>query len=98
MAADAFSGCCCCVSAFWRHRALSVHPRLPSGPGLDAWRHSSICSLLTMVAFGFAVFGDVPDMWTLIGAGVIVASGIYLVHRERSLREEVAPTDAIVAR
>jgi drug/metabolite transporter (DMT)-like permease len=49
--------------------------------------------ILTMVAFGFAVFGDVPDVWTLIGAGVIVASGIYLLHRERSLREEVAPTD-----
>jgi drug/metabolite transporter (DMT)-like permease len=46
-----------------------------------------------MVAFGFAVFGDVPDMWTLVGAAVIIASGIYLLHRERSLREEVAPTD-----
>jgi len=49
--------------------------------------------LLTMVAFGFAVFGDVPDVWTLIGAAVIIASGIYLLHRERSFREEVAPTD-----
>ncbi len=49
--------------------------------------------ILTMVAFGFAVFGDVPDMWTLVGAAVIIASGIYLLHRERSLREEVAPTD-----
>jgi len=49
--------------------------------------------LLTMVAFGFAVFGDVPDVWTLIGAAVIIASGIYLLHRERSLREEVATTD-----
>ena len=39
--------------------------------------------LLTMVAFGYAVFGDLPDMWTLVGAGVIVASGVYLVHRER---------------
>ena len=25
--------------------------------------------ILTMVAFGFAVFGDVPDVWTLVGAG-----------------------------
>jgi drug/metabolite transporter (DMT)-like permease len=51
--------------------------------------------ILTMVAFGFAVFGDVPDTYTLIGAAVIVASGIYLLHRERTLREEVAPTDPI---
>jgi drug/metabolite transporter (DMT)-like permease len=49
--------------------------------------------ILTMVAFGFAVFGDVPDVWTLVGAAVIIASGIYLLHRERTLREEVAPTD-----
>ena len=51
--------------------------------------------ILTMVAFGFAVFGDVPDVWTLVGAGVIVGVGHLLLHRERSLREEVAPTDPI---
>ena len=39
--------------------------------------------LLTMVAFGFAVFGDVPDLWTLLGSAVIVGSGVYLLHRER---------------
>lgn len=49
--------------------------------------------ILTMVAFGFAVFGDVPDWWTLTGAAVIIASGVYLLHRERTLRAEVAPTD-----
>jgi drug/metabolite transporter (DMT)-like permease len=51
--------------------------------------------LLTMVMFGFIVFGDLPDVWTLVGAGVIVASGVYLLHRERSLREEVAGVDPI---
>ncbi|HEY8212621.1 MAG TPA: DMT family transporter [Methylocystis sp.] len=39
--------------------------------------------LLSMVAFGFYVFGDLPDAWTLAGSAVIVASGIYLFHRER---------------
>jgi hypothetical protein len=34
-------------------------------------------------------------VWTLVGAGVIVASGIYLLHRERSLREEVAGVDPL---
>jgi drug/metabolite transporter (DMT)-like permease len=51
--------------------------------------------LLTMVMFGFIVFGDLPDVWTLVGASVIVASGIYLLHRERTLREEVAAVDPI---
>lgn len=46
--------------------------------------------LLTMVAFGYIVFGDVPDVWTLAGAAVIVASGIYLVHRERRVAREIA--------
>jgi drug/metabolite transporter (DMT)-like permease len=46
--------------------------------------------LLTMVAFGFAVFGDLPDAWTLAGAAIIVASGVYLVHRERKLARETA--------
>ncbi len=39
--------------------------------------------LLSMVALGYLVFGDVPDQWTLIGSGVVIASGLYLVHRER---------------
>ena len=39
--------------------------------------------LLSMVALGYVVFGDVPDVWTLLGSSVVVASGIYLVHRER---------------
>jgi len=46
--------------------------------------------ILTMVAFGFAVFGDLPDVWTLAGAAVIVASGVYLVQRERTVAREMA--------
>jgi drug/metabolite transporter (DMT)-like permease len=45
--------------------------------------------LLTMVACGYVVFGDLPDMWTLAGAALIVGSGVYLVHRERSLAREM---------
>jgi len=39
--------------------------------------------LISMVALGYLVFGDVPDAWTLTGALIIIASGIYLIHRER---------------
>jgi drug/metabolite transporter (DMT)-like permease len=46
--------------------------------------------LLSMVAFGFAVFGDLPDIWTLAGATLIVGSGVYLVQRERRLAREMA--------
>jgi drug/metabolite transporter (DMT)-like permease len=51
--------------------------------------------ILTMVAFGYTVFGDLPDVWTLAGAAVIVGSGIYLLHRERGLRAEMTAVDAI---
>jgi drug/metabolite transporter (DMT)-like permease len=39
--------------------------------------------LLTMVGSGYVVFGDLPDGWALAGASIVIASGIYLVHRER---------------
>lgn len=42
--------------------------------------------LLTMVSAGWLIFGDVPDVWTLTGAGIVIASGVYLVHRERVTR------------
>lgn len=32
---------------------------------------------------GYFVFGDTPGHWTLVGAGIVVASGLYLLHRER---------------
>lgn len=35
------------------------------------------------VAVGYVLFGHVPDAWTLCGAGVIIASGIYVWYRER---------------
>jgi len=51
--------------------------------------------LLTMVAFGLIVFGDLPDLWTLAGATLIVASGIYLINRERQVARELADATAL---
>lgn len=39
--------------------------------------------LITHTAGGYLVFGHLPDQWTLIGAAVVIASGVYLLHRER---------------
>lgn len=33
--------------------------------------------------YGYVVFSDLPDGWTLLGCGIIVASGLYTLHRER---------------
>ncbi len=51
--------------------------------------------LVTMVAFGYVVFGDLPDVWTLAGASLIVGSGIYLVERERRVAREVTEAKAL---
>ena len=34
--------------------------------------------MLVAVTLGWAVFGDVPDQYTLLGAGLIIAAGLYL--------------------
>jgi len=42
--------------------------------------------MLWAIGFGFVIFNQLPDRWTLAGAAIIVASGLYIVHRERRLR------------
>jgi drug/metabolite transporter (DMT)-like permease len=42
--------------------------------------------MVWMIFFGYLVFDQFPDRWTLAGAAIIVASGLYIVHREHRLR------------
>lgn len=39
--------------------------------------------IVTAVAVGYAIFGDFPNALTWVGIGVIVASGLYVIYRER---------------
>jgi drug/metabolite transporter (DMT)-like permease len=34
------------------------------------------------VIYGALIWGDYPDRWTILGALVILASGLYILHRE----------------
>ena len=43
-------------------------------------------NLIWATLVGFVVFGDLPDAWTVIGAGVIVVCGLYIFHREHRRR------------
>ena len=47
--------------------------------------------LLWVTGLGFLVFGNLPDRWTLTGAGIIIASGLYTAHRERVRRTIAKP-------
>jgi len=44
--------------------------------------HYSILIWGTM--YGYLVFGQLPDLWTWIGALIIIATGIYTLNRERA--------------
>lgn len=39
--------------------------------------------IVTAVALGYAVFGDFPNALTWVGMGIIIASGLYIIHREQ---------------
>lgn len=44
----------------------------------------SYASLIWSVGIGFALFGDLPDGMTFLGAALIAASGLYVFYRERT--------------
>lgn len=45
--------------------------------------------LLLATAFGFSLFGELPDRWTLLGALIIIASTLYITRREAWLGRPV---------
>lgn len=47
--------------------------------------------LVWMIFYGYAVFSDLPNHWTLAGACVVIASGLYLLYRERKVKGPAAP-------
>lgn len=62
------------------HFLLIEGHRLTTASRLAPFIYSQI---VWMTLSGFLVFGDVPDRWTLAGAAIVVASGLYLLQRER---------------
>jgi drug/metabolite transporter (DMT)-like permease len=49
----------------------------------------SYTQLLWVSILGFLIFGEVPDVWTVVGAVFIVSSGLYTAHRERVRRSQL---------
>lgn len=64
------------------HYALIKGLQLAEASALQPYTYT----LLVFAAFwGLVVFGDVPDAWTMLGAAIIVGSGLYTWFRERQL-------------
>lgn len=36
------------------------------------------------IILGLIIWGDVPDQWTVLGATIIITSGLYILHREKN--------------
>ncbi|HVY12577.1 MAG TPA: DMT family transporter [Alphaproteobacteria bacterium] len=55
--------------------------------------HFNYASIIWAALLGLVLWGQIPNMQAWIGAGIIIASGYYIVHRERLLknREVVQP-------
>jgi drug/metabolite transporter (DMT)-like permease len=47
-------------------------------------------NVLFSIFSGVVVFGEIPDLWALAGMALIVASGLYTIHRERMIRRRRA--------
>jgi drug/metabolite transporter (DMT)-like permease len=69
---------------------ILAHKRAPA-PIIAPFAYINI---VFMTFWGYAVFGDVPAWTTLLGAAIIIASGIYLVMRERQKRSPLAPASS----
>jgi drug/metabolite transporter (DMT)-like permease len=65
--------------AFGHWLLILAHARAPA-PVLAPFIYTQI---FWMILLGFVLFGDLPDGWTLVGASVVIASGLYLLYRER---------------
>ncbi|MGH6622259.1 MAG: DMT family transporter [Alphaproteobacteria bacterium] len=42
-------------------------------------------SLIWAALLGYAMWGDVPNRWLIVGAALVVGSGLYIMHRESRL-------------
>ena len=62
------------------HYLLIVGHRLAPASVLAPFIYTEI---VWMIGLGYLIFGDVPNSWTLGGAAVVTASGLYLLYRER---------------
>jgi len=89
------------VTPTWQAIALGIFIGVASTAGqwivVLAFRYAdasvlapfSYTQLLWVSILGFFVFGEVPGVWTVVGAGFIVASGLYTAHRERVRRSQL---------
>ena len=68
---------------------ILAHRRAPASV-LSPFIYTQIVWATTL---GYLVFANVPSHWTIAGAGIVIASGLYLLNRERKVTGRVAPIE-----
>jgi S-adenosylmethionine uptake transporter len=74
-----------CAAHLLITRALKLAPASTLAP-----LHYTL--LLWAVVFGFVFFGDVPSLRILIGAGIVVFAGLFILHRQKVV-DTIPPED-----
>ena len=65
--------------------------RLASASAVVPYQYTLI---LWSVAFGWSMFGELPDAYTIVGAAIIVVAGLYIFWRERvTAKAPVTPAE-----
>jgi len=70
------------LGSFGHYLLIAAH-RLAPAAVLSPFIYAEIP---LMIVLGFLVFADLPNRWTLTGAAIVVASGLYILHRERTVK------------
>jgi drug/metabolite transporter (DMT)-like permease len=73
------------------HYMLIVGHRLAPASVLSPFIYTQ---MIWVIALGYFLFDDIPNQWTIAGAAIVIASGLYLIHRERK-RRIVLPADVV---
>jgi drug/metabolite transporter (DMT)-like permease len=70
---------------------------------VDAFRHGDLATvspfrytaLIWALLFGFLIWGDLPNLLAQVGIVIVVASGLYVLHRERVRARDEAAKSAV---
>jgi drug/metabolite transporter (DMT)-like permease len=75
------------VTGFGHYLLIAAHRMAPASV-LSPFMYTQ---LVWMIFYGFVVFADLPNYWTIAGASVVIASGLYLLYRERQVKGPAGP-------
>ena len=73
------------LGSFGHYLLIAAH-RLAPAAVLSPFIYTEI---VLVIVLGYLVFGDLPNRFTLTGAAIVIASGLYILHRERMVRGEI---------